>query len=103
MSGDRLFPQLKVIASAPSADTIFNVGGEIPLVALPSPLRSRKDRLGQQKEENPGSLNIDVASDFVRDLGEEKRPIVFGLKRYMDERRNPGAKDLRDRREERRR
>ena len=38
VGGNRFPPKLKVLASAPSTDPLFNVGGEIPLVAFSSSL-----------------------------------------------------------------
>ena len=103
MGGNRFPPELKMLASAPSANAVFDVGCKVALMTPPSSLRGQKDGLGEEEEKDPGDLGVDIARDVIRYLSKEKRPIILGLKRHVDERRYAYAKDFGDGREERRR
>ena len=72
MGGDRFPPELKVLASAPSANAVFDIRSEVALVTSPSALRGRKDGLSEKEEEDPGGLGINIAGDDVRNLSKEK-------------------------------
>ena len=89
MGGNRFPPELKVLACAPPADPLFNIGGEIPLVAFSSSLGRRQDGLGDKEEKSPAIFRADVPGDALGDFGEKETPVAFSLEWDMNESRHP--------------
>ena len=69
MSSRRFPPELVVLASAPSSYPLFDVGGQIPLVALSTSFGRRQNGLSEKEEKGPAILCFNILGDAVGDLG----------------------------------